>query len=150
MRRRSAHSCSCPRVTWLPTVPVIVADAGCGRSVSFRLALEERGWSYVMAIDPNEIARPVGAKPHQPAYGGLGPPTLPRYHEPARPLPQLIDADIRFEAVGWREGSKGMMTSRFAVLEVRLSGKEASRPPRSKPANAASGTENTADQAGRS
>ncbi|KOV81229.1 transposase, partial [Streptomyces sp. NRRL WC-3723] len=46
-------------------VPVIVADAGYGRSVSFRLALEERGWSYVMAADPKEVARPAGAKPYQ-------------------------------------------------------------------------------------
>jgi SRSO17 transposase len=41
------------------TVPVILADASYGRSVSFWLALEERGWSYVMAVDPKEIARPT-------------------------------------------------------------------------------------------
>ncbi|MHA5055147.1 IS701 family transposase [Streptomyces sp. SD15] len=111
----------------LPRVPVIVADAGYGRSVAFRLALEERGWSYVMAVDPKEIARPAMAEPYQPAYSGLGPPTLPRYRERARPLPCLVDADARFEQVTWREGSKGAMTSRFAVLEVRPSGKEACR-----------------------
>ncbi|WP_335755383.1 transposase [Streptomyces fodineus] len=57
-----------PRRVWLwvcwtgwpdeVTVPVIVADAGYGRSVSFRLALEERGWSYIMAVDPKEIPQP--------------------------------------------------------------------------------------------
>ncbi|WP_093694662.1 IS701 family transposase [Streptomyces sp. 2231.1] len=108
-------------------VPVIVADAGYGRSVSFRLALEERRWSYVMAVDPKEIVRPATAEPSQPAYGGLGPPTLPRYREPARPLPDLIDARTRFEEVTWRQGSKGGMTSRFAMLKVRPSGKEATR-----------------------
>lgn len=108
-------------------VPVIVADAGYGRSVSFRIALEERGWSYVMAVDPKEIARPVTAEPHQPGYGGLGPPTLPRYREPARPLPDLIETGTLFREVTWRQGSKGVMTSRFAVLEVRPSGKEATR-----------------------
>ncbi|MET9524538.1 IS701 family transposase [Streptomyces coeruleorubidus] len=108
-------------------VPVIVADAGYGRSVSFRLALEERGWSYVMAVDPKEIARPATAEPEQPAYGGLGPPTLPRYREPARPLPELLDDATVFEGGTWRQGSKGTMTSRFAVLEVRPSGKEATR-----------------------
>jgi SRSO17 transposase len=107
-------------------VPVIVADAGYGRSVAFRLALEERGFSYVMAVDPKEIARPSTAEPYQPDYGGLGPPTLPRYREPARPLPDLVD-DAVFKSVTWRQGSKGMMTSRFAVLEVRPSGKEATR-----------------------
>ncbi|MFF8908902.1 transposase [Streptomyces olivaceoviridis] len=61
-------------------VPVIVADAGHGRSVSFRLALEERGWSYVVAVDPKEIPR-----------RGLGPPTLHRYREAPRPLPGLVE-----------------------------------------------------------
>ncbi|WP_371591765.1 IS701 family transposase [Streptomyces virginiae] len=113
--------------TWLPQVPVIVADAGYGRSVSFRLALEERGWSYVMAVDPKEVARPAAAEPSQPAYGGLGPPTLPRYREAAQSLPGFIDAGTCFQEVTWRQGSKGTMTSRFAVLEVRPSGKEACR-----------------------
>ncbi|MBP8539977.1 IS701 family transposase [Streptomyces sp. MK37H] len=108
-------------------VPVIVADAGYGRSVAFRLALEERGFSYVMAVDPKEIARPATAEPYQPAYGGLGPPTLPRYREPARPLATFVEVDTRFEDVVWRQGSKGVMTSRFAVFEVRPSGKEACR-----------------------
>ncbi|MGX1887892.1 IS701 family transposase [Streptomyces sp. NPDC055287] len=108
-------------------VPVIVADAGYGRSVSLRLALEERGWSYVMAVDPKEIARPAAAEPYQPVYGGLGPPTLPRYREPARPLSTFIDTATAFEEVVWRQGSKGRMTSRFALIQVRPSGKEACR-----------------------
>jgi SRSO17 transposase len=120
-------------------VPVIVADAGYGRSVSFRLALEERGgrgallppgrrcWSYVMAVDPKEIARPGTAEPYRPTYGGLGPPTLPRYRKAAQPLHRLIDEATVFEEVIWRQGSKGAMTSAFAVLHVRPSGKEAAR-----------------------
>ncbi len=107
-------------------VPVIVADAGYGRSVSFRLALEERGWSYVMAVDPKEVARPAGAKPYQPAYGGLGPPTLARYREAPRSLPGLLEGAV-FEQVTWRQGSKGTMTSHFAAIQVRPSGKEACR-----------------------
>ncbi len=112
---------------WLGSVPVNVADCGYGRSVSFRLALEERGWPYVMAVEPKEIARPAAAVPYLPPYQGLGPPTLSRYRGPARPLRDLADAGTRFETVTWRQGSKGSMTSRFAVLEVRPSGKEATR-----------------------
>ncbi|WP_199571680.1 IS701 family transposase [Streptomyces murinus] len=108
-------------------VPVIVGDAGYGRSVSFRIALETRGWSYVMAVDPKEIARLAAAEPQQPGYAGLGPPTLPRYREPARPLTAFIDASTPFREVSWRQGSKGTMPSRFAVIEVRPSGKEATR-----------------------
>ncbi|MFF4752916.1 transposase [Streptomyces sp. NPDC001270] len=121
-------------------VPVIVADAGYGRSVSFRIELEERGCSYVMAADPKEIARPVTAGPHQPDYGGLGPPTLSRYRESARPLPGLVEAGALFREVTWRQGSKGVMTSHFAVLEVRPSGKEATRTAQEQAADAAAGT----------
>ncbi|MFF5475065.1 transposase [Streptomyces achromogenes] len=98
-----------------------------GRRVSFRLALEQRGWTYVMAVDPKEIARRAGAEPYRPAYGGLGPPTLPRYREAPRSLPGLVAEAAVFEEVTWRQGSKGTMTSRFAVLQVRPSGKSASR-----------------------
>ncbi|SEF17699.1 hypothetical protein SAMN05216533_8478 [Streptomyces sp. Ag109_O5-10] len=80
-----------------------------------------------MAVEPKEVARPAGAVPCLPPYQGLGPPTLPRYREPARPLRQLADASTRFESVTWRQGSKAPMTSRFAVIEVRPSGKEATR-----------------------
>ncbi|WP_457853504.1 MmyB family transcriptional regulator [Streptomyces tauricus] len=69
---------------WLPSVPVIVADAGYGRSVFFRLALEDRSWSYVVAVDPRETVQPEAAEPYRMPYGGLGPPTRPCYREPAR------------------------------------------------------------------
>ncbi|MFD0078925.1 transposase, partial [Streptomyces sp. NPDC127166] len=79
------------------------------------------------AVDPKEVARPATAEPFQPVYGGLGPPTLPRYREPAHALTTFIDTDTAFAEVAWRQGSKGRMTSRFAVIEVRPSGKEACR-----------------------
>lgn len=110
---------------WLTPVPVIVADAGYGRSVSFRQALEERGFSYVVAVDAKETAQREAAEPYRPPYGGLGPPTRPCYHEDARPLRSLVDATTPFEQVTWRRGSKGPLTSRFAVLQVRPAGKVA-------------------------
>lgn len=98
-----------------------------GRSVSFRLALEERGWSCVVAVDPKEIARPAAAELYQCRYGGLGPPTLPRYRWSSQPPPTLVEAGTPLEQITWRQGSEGMMTSRFAVLQVRSSGEEAHR-----------------------
>ncbi|MFI1106335.1 IS701 family transposase [Streptomyces melanogenes] len=109
----------------LGPVPVIVADAGYGRSVSFRLALEERGWSYVVAVDPKEVVQLEAAEPYQPPYGGLGPPTRPCYRTPARALATMVEATTPFEQVTWRHGTKGHMTSRFAVLQVRPAGKVA-------------------------
>jgi SRSO17 transposase len=111
---------------WGLQAPVVVADAGYGVSTPFRLALEERGLAYVVALTGKEVAHPEEAEPHQPDYGGLGPPTLPRYRTPPRALSQLaaqIATDTLAE-VTWRPGSKGRMTSRFAVLTVRPAGKQ--------------------------
>jgi hypothetical protein len=88
---------------------------------------EERGLSYVLALTGKEVAHPEDAEPYRPAYSGLGPPTLPRYRTPPRAVWVLAaeaGAD-RFTEVTWRQGSKGAMTSRFAVLTVRPAGKQA-------------------------
>ncbi|MFJ4806928.1 transposase [Streptomyces murinus] len=87
-------------------VPVIVGDAGYGRGVSFRIALETRGWSYVMAVGPKEIARPAAAEPRQPDHAGLGPPTLPRHREPGRPLTAFTGASAPLREVSWRQGGR--------------------------------------------
>ncbi|MFE0202965.1 transposase [Streptomyces sp. NPDC058985] len=79
----------------------MVADAGYGASTPFRIGLEERGQSYVVALTGKEVAHPEGVEPHHPAYGGLGPPTLPRYRTPPRAistLPAASDA-ARFTEV---------------------------------------------------
>jgi SRSO17 transposase len=126
-----------------------VADAGYGRSVCFRLALEGGGWSYVMAVDPEEIARPAGAEPYQPASGGLGPPALPRYRQVPRSLSGVAAEGAVFEEVTWRQGSKGTMTSHFAVLQVRPSGKEATRTAQEQAGGRSQGDGAAADPAGR-
>ncbi|MFB7418278.1 transposase [Streptomyces sp. NPDC056210] len=98
-----------------------------GISTSFRLSLDERGLGYVLALTGNEVAHPDEAEPHRPAYAGLGPPTLPRYRTPPRALTHHaagITTD-KLAEVTWRTGSKGRMTSRYAVLTVRPTGKQA-------------------------
>ncbi|WP_457757959.1 transposase, partial [Streptomyces scabiei] len=111
---------------WQLKAPVVVADAGYGVSTLFRLGLEERGLSYVLALTGKEVAHPDEAEPHRPAYGGLGPPALPRYRIPPQAVSVLAaHAGARqFTEVTWRQGSKGAMTSRFAVLTMRPAGKQ--------------------------
>ncbi|MFJ2399574.1 transposase [Streptomyces sp. NPDC087843] len=65
---------------------MLVADAGYGVSTPFYLALEDRNLAYVPALTGKEVAHCEEAQPHRPAYGGLGPPTLPRYWTPPRAL----------------------------------------------------------------
>ena len=72
---------------WRLKAPVVAADAGYGVSTPFRTGLEERGPAYVLALTGKEVAHPESARPDQPAYGGLGPPTLPRYRTPREPSP---------------------------------------------------------------
>ncbi|GGQ33125.1 hypothetical protein GCM10010249_59630 [Streptomyces roseolilacinus] len=111
---------------WRLKAPVVVADAGYGVSTPFRLGLQQRGLSYVLALTGKEVAHPENAEPHQPACGGLGPPTLPRYRTPPRAV-SVFAAEAgagRFTEVTWRQGSKGAMTSRFAVLTVRPADKQ--------------------------
>ncbi len=107
--------------------PVVVADAGYGVSTPFRHGLQERGLSYVLALTGKEVAHELDVEPRQPGYGGLGPPTLPRYRKTPRAL-SLHAAEAaaggQFTEVTWRQGSKGTMTSRFAVLVVRPAGKQ--------------------------
>jgi SRSO17 transposase len=114
-------------VGWDLAVPVVVADAGYGQSTPFRLALRERGLGYVVAVTGREVAQPEDAVPHRPGYGGLGPPTLPRYRTPAVPVADLAADRGRaaFAPVTWREGSKAPMTSHFRILAIRPAGKQA-------------------------
>lgn len=118
------------------------ADAGYGVSTPFRLGLEERGLSYVLALTGKEVAHPEDAESHRPAYGGLGPPTLPRYRTPPRAVSVLAaeGGRERFTEVTWRQGSKGAMTSRFAVLRVRPAGKQSLAAAQELAATATSGT----------
>jgi SRSO17 transposase len=114
---------------WQLQTPVILADAGYGQNTLFRLALQERALTYVLAARAGTVAHREAAAPTRPDYGGLGPPTLPRYRTPPRSLAVLATEDGRdpFTEVTWREGSKGPMTSRFRRLSVRPAGKQALR-----------------------
>ncbi|MFI0506941.1 transposase [Streptomyces albogriseolus] len=110
----------------MPRRPVCGRRPGNGVSTPFRLGLQQRGPAYALALTGNEVAHPEHAEPYQPAYGGLGPPTLPRYRIPPRAVSVLAAkaGACRFTEVTWRQGSKGAMTSRFAVLTVRPAGKQ--------------------------
>jgi SRSO17 transposase len=106
----------------VPTAP-IVADAGYGRGSPFRDGLRERGLQYVVGIPENLTVWPEGTGPLPPKPGTKA--TLLRRspeHQPiavadlARQLP-----DSEWRSVWYREGTKGDMRSRVALLRVRTS-----------------------------
>ena len=104
----------------VPAAPVVV-DAGYGRGTPFRDGLRDRGLQYIAGIPDNITVWPEGLGPLPPKPGSKA--TLLRRteaHQPiavgelARRLPSSA-----WRSLWWREGTKGDMRSRFALLRVR-------------------------------
>lgn len=108
----------------LPPAPV-AADAGYGAITEFRDALTERGFSYAVGITAETSVWPPGTAPLPPArWTGRGrPPTRVRHDEHHQPISAYeLAATLPKQAwktVRWREGTKGTMSSRFAVERIR-------------------------------
>jgi SRSO17 transposase len=114
----------------VPLAPV-VADAGYGASTQFREALTERGLSYAVGILPDTSlwSCAEGPLPNSPQVehestrvrrAGEQQPVLAR--ELAQRLPRRD-----WETVSWREGTKGLMRSRFVRLRVRVAHRDLHR-----------------------
>jgi SRSO17 transposase len=114
----------------VPLAPV-VADAGYGASTQFREALTERGLSYAVGILPDTSlwagvdeslpsSPQVERKSTRVRRTGEQQPVLAR--ELAQRLPRRD-----WETVSWREGTKGMMRSRFVKLRVRVAHRDLHR-----------------------
>ena len=108
----------------LPLAPV-VADAGFGVVTAFRDALSEQGIPYVVGITGETTVWRPGTEPlRPPAYRGLGrPPKLIRRTKNRRPVSIRALAEVlpasAWQTITWRQGSRGVMRSRFACLRVR-------------------------------
>ena len=105
----------------LPTRPV-VADAGYGDATGFRLGVESRGLSYVLAVKPTTSAYPLEARPETVSYRGRGRPPVSRYREAPANLKSLVIAAGRAAGrrVTWRHGSKKTTTNRTAAMRSRF------------------------------
>jgi SRSO17 transposase len=108
----------------VPPAPVL-ADAGYGDTTAFREALTTAGLAYVVGVKKETTAWPPGEAPRPPKrWKGRGrPPTHVRRtatHIP-QSLKQLAGAlpTTAWRTVTWREGTRGVMRSRFARLRVR-------------------------------
>jgi SRSO17 transposase len=105
---------------------VVLADAAYGDDNAFREGLETLGLSYAVGIKSCTSLWPPGAMPlpPQPRSQTGRPPRLLRRDKQHQPLSAkelalcLSAADLR--RASWREGTRGMMRSRFAALRVRV------------------------------
>lgn len=104
---------------------VVLADAAYGNDTDFRDQLTARSLRYVVGVQSSITVWPPGAAPLPPKlYGGMGrPPKLVRRdaeHRPVTAKALAMSLPVsRYRTVAWREGSVGMLRSRFAAVRVR-------------------------------
>ena len=105
---------------------VVLADAAYGDDGAFREGLVSLGLYYAVGIKSATTLWPPGIMPLPPRPEGKTgrPPRLLRRDEQHQPLSAkdlalcLSTTDLR--KVSWREGTRGMMRSRFAAVRVRV------------------------------
>jgi SRSO17 transposase len=104
---------------------VVLADAAYGNDSQFRKGLAALGLKYVLGVQSTTTVWPEGTRPlAPPPYRGCGrPPKLLRRDASHQPLAvrelALRLAPAAWRTVSWREGTAGLMRSRFAALRVR-------------------------------
>src|SRR3954467_14961242 len=104
---------------------VVVTDAGYGIDTDFRTALTALALPYVLGVQSTVGVWPPGRGPLPPKpWSGRGrPPKLRRRdaeHQPvtAKDLASALPPSA-WRTVGWREGSRGGLSGRFAAVRVR-------------------------------
>jgi SRSO17 transposase len=106
---------------------VVLGDAGYGIDTDFRTALTASALPYVLGVQSTIGVWPPGCGPLPPEpWSGRGrPPKLRRRDPEHQPL---TAKDLAFalppsawRMVGWREGSRGELSGRFAAVRVRPS-----------------------------
>jgi SRSO17 transposase len=106
---------------------VVLGDAGYGIDTDFRTALTASALPYVLGVQSTVGVWPPGCGPlaPKPRSGRGRPPKLRRRdaeHQPvtARELALALPPSA-WRTVGWREGSRGELSGRFAAVRVRPS-----------------------------
>jgi SRSO17 transposase len=106
---------------------VVLGDAGYGIDTDFRAALTASASPHVLGVQSTVGVWPPGrGPPPSKPWSGRGRPPKPRRrdagHQPvaARELALALPPSA-WRTVGWREGSRGELSGRFAAVRVRPS-----------------------------
>ena len=94
---------------------IVLADAGYGTSAAFRHGLDARGLRWAVGIAKNQKAYDAHVQLVPPA--GRARKLVPD-QEP-RPAEEILTA-LTWRRVTWRQGTKGALRARFAVVRVRV------------------------------
>jgi len=112
---------------------VVLADAAYGNDSKFREGLEALGLEDIVGVQSTTTVWPEGDMPlAAPPYRGCGrAPKLLRRDATHQPLAvrelALRLASALYRTVSWREGTTGMMRSRFAAVRVRTAHRDYGR-----------------------
>lgn len=101
---------------------IVLADAGFGSSAEFRAGLSARGLMCAVGVLPTHKVYPADVKLEEPQKPALGRPGKhPRPSTPSVPAKDMIEAlgPRALRRCCWRDGTKGALTARFAVVRVR-------------------------------
>ena len=107
-------------------VGVVLSDAGYGKGTQFRTALTQLGLQYIVGIESNATVwepgqQPLPAPPRKPGRGA--PPKRLRRAPDHQPLSvkqlALGLPSTAWKDIGWRQGSHGILRSRFAGVRIR-------------------------------
>lgn len=115
-------------------VGAVLADAGYGNGTQFRTSITELGLQYVVGIESSVTVwepgqQPLPAPPRKPGRGAP-PKRLQRdkTHQPVSVKQLAFDLPSSvWKNVGWRQGSKGTLRSRFAAVRVRAAHRDYKR-----------------------
>jgi len=111
----------------VPQAPFL-GDAGYGQVPAFRQGLTERGFRYVLGIQKTEMIWPPGWAPLPPGTKPPGPGrTRTVDHMRQNPASPALTAMAFAKALpqgawqerSWRQGTQGVLRSRFALARVR-------------------------------
>jgi SRSO17 transposase len=104
---------------------IVLADAGYGDTREFRTAIRERGLDYAVGVHHPTKVWPPGTTFAIPAKTARkGPPI--RNVRSTSTVPVSIGElarTLRYRSVTWREGTRGMQSSRFAAVRVHTARK---------------------------
>jgi len=104
---------------------VVLLDAGYGNHTALRAQIRALGLSYAAGILSSTSVWAPGTEPLPPKrWSGRGrPPTRPRRSARHKPVSvrqlALTLPERAWRTIGWREGTRDRLTSRFARLRVR-------------------------------
>ena len=108
------------------SVGVVLTDAGYGKGTQFRTELTQLGLQYAVGIESNATVwepgqGPLPAPTQKPGRGA--PPKRLRRSADHQPISvkelALGLPSSAWKEIGWRQGSKGTLRSRFAAVRVR-------------------------------